>query len=108
MSTRIGVKMNIGDDFSIRSGIQELEEFLKDRETKFAENLHRHMELMDEFASDIIIVCRDVILPGHKYILSSRCEVLSEILSSGVDQLGKRFPYKTIFVCWHLHSFVYR
>ncbi len=72
-----------------RADVLEMEESLDEVEKIFTESIALYKDLQKDFASDIEIICSGVILPGHKYVLSSRCDVLAKILRSGVDQLGK-------------------
>lgn len=38
---------------------------------------------------DVQINCREVILPAHRYVLSSSSDVLAKQLASGVNKLSK-------------------
>lgn len=56
---------------------------------------------------DVQIHCRDVILPAHRYVLSSSSDVLAKQLASGVNKLGKSTirrprPFRLIRFCFLL------
>lgn len=50
------------------------------------ENIDKNKET---YFFDVEIDCQSFILPAHKYVLSSRSEVLAKQLASGVNRLSK-------------------
>lgn len=56
---------------------------------KFAAQKYELTRQHDKYFFDVEIDCLSIILPAHKYVLSSRSEILAEQLSSGVNVLGK-------------------
>lgn len=42
-----------------------------------------------QYFFDVQIDCQSIILPAHKYVLSSRSKVLADQLASDVNKLGK-------------------
>lgn len=42
-----------------------------------------------QYFCDVQIDCQSIILPAHKYVLSSRSEVFAKQLASGVNELSK-------------------
>ncbi|KAG4076533.1 hypothetical protein HA402_011349 [Bradysia odoriphaga] len=76
--------MNIEE---FRPHMDELNESMANVEKMLARNMDTFASITEDFVADIQIVLRDMILPGHKYVLSSRCNALAKILSTGVDEL---------------------
>lgn len=64
-----------------KEDLDDLEDHILSVTDMFYENI------ANEFC-DVQIVCVGICLPAHRYLLSSRCEVLAEQLSSGAPQLG--------------------
>lgn len=71
-----------------RPHMDELNKSMADVERMLARNVNTFVSITEDLVADIRIVLRDMILPGHKYVLSSRCNVLSKTISTGVDELG--------------------
>lgn len=77
--------MNIEE---FRPYMDELYKSMANVENMLARNVDTFASITEDFVADIRIILRDMILPGHKYVLSSRCDVLAKLISTGVDELG--------------------
>lgn len=53
---------------------------MQEQFSKLKTTFHKETEM---YFFDVRIDCRSIILPGHKFVLSSRSVVLAEQLSSG-------------------------
>ncbi|XP_037032634.1 uncharacterized protein LOC119071722 [Bradysia coprophila] len=76
--------MNIEE---VRPHMDELNKSMANVEKMLARNVDTFASITEEFVADIQIVLRDMILPGHKYVISFRCDALAKIISTGVDEL---------------------
>lgn len=58
-------------------------------ELQLSELKKKHIERYKTHFFDVQIECRLIILPAHRYILSSHSTVLGKQLASGVNKLSK-------------------
>lgn len=62
---------------------------VKKWELEFAEIKRKHDEIYKENFFDVQIDCGSIILPAHRYVMSSSSTFLAEQIASGVNKLSE-------------------
>lgn len=75
------------------------QELLANLRERYAETKEEFYEKFDPLFSDVRINCGSIILPAHKFVISSRSEILAQQLSSGINELGKSIHYYNHTLC---------